>query len=113
MPTIHTLSGVIRLPPIKTQEPRPARLGKSSQHAIEEINGYIAIRDDLLAQAEEVTTPGALQRAAIANDLVESCLRPVRRPYEAQFLPELDAARERKRCTAARVRITELGLVKR
>ena len=114
MPSTHTLSGTIGRPQIEAQEPRPARIvaRKSSQHAIEEINGYIAIRDGLLAQAERVTTSEAVQRAAIANDLVEDCLRTVRRPYEAQFLPELDATRERKRCAAAKVRIAELSTAK-
>lgn len=114
MPSTHTFSGPIGRPQIKREEPRPARLvaRKSSQQAIEEINGYIAIRDGLLAQAEEVTTSQALQRAAIANDLVENCLRPVHQPYEAQFLPEFDAARERKRCAAVKVRIAELGAVR-
>jgi hypothetical protein len=114
MPSTHTFSSPTARPQIKREEPRPARLvaRKSSQQAIEEINGYIAIRDGLLLQAEKVTTGEALQRAAIANDLVENCLRPIRQPYEAQFLPEFDAARERERCAAAKVRIAELGAVK-
>jgi hypothetical protein len=114
MPSTHTFSGPIGRPQIEREEPRPARLvaHKSSQQAIEEINSYIAIRDGLLLQAEKVTTGEALQRATMANDLVENCLRPVRQPYEAQYLPEFDAARERKRCAAAKVRIAELGAIK-
>ena len=79
------------------------------QHAIEEINAYMAIRDSLLAQAEALTTPSVLKRANLVNDFVETCLRPARSPYEAQCLPEADAVRERRRCQAVKIRIAELG----
>jgi hypothetical protein len=78
------------------------------EYAIEEINAYIAIRNNLLAEAEETTTNGILRRLCLANDFVESCLKPVRSPYETQFLPEPDADRERKRCAAIRARISQL-----
>jgi hypothetical protein len=83
---------------------------RSSKHAVEEINAYIAVRDGLLVEAEEITTRAALDRVTIANEFVETCLRPARSPYEAQCLVETDAIRERKRCAAVKVRIAELRL---
>ncbi len=82
----------------------------SSKHALEEINAYIAVRDCLLVEAEAVTTRARLDRVTIANEFVETCLRPARSPYQAQCLVETDAIRERKRCAAVKVRIAELRL---
>jgi|SRR5438067_823129 len=65
-----------------------------SKSAADEINAYIAIRDNLLLEAEEITTRIRLDRLAVANELVETCLRPARSPYEAQCLAENDAVRE-------------------
>ena len=86
----------------------PAERG-SSKEAITEINSYIAIRDMYLAEAEEVTTEERLHRVTVANDLVASYVKPARSPYEAQHLPEADAARERKRCEHVKSRIAELA----
>jgi hypothetical protein len=85
--------------------------GASSKYAIAEINAYIAIRDNLLAEAEGEPTSKSIKRAGLANDLVETCLKTPRSPYEAQYLPEQDAARERSRCAAAKVRIAKLQSV--
>ena len=82
----------------------------SSNQAVEEINAYIAVRDVLLVEAEEVTTLAGLDRLTIANKFAETCLRLARSPYEAQCLAETDAIRERKRCAAVKVRIAELRL---
>ena len=79
-----------------------------SDYAVAEINAYIAIRDQLLEEAEKMHTTVELASAALVNDFVESCLKPARSPYEAQCLPEKDAIRERKRCEAVRIRIAEL-----
>ena len=79
-----------------------------SQYAVDEINAYIAIRDNWLAEAEATTTSANLRRLILANDFVQSCLKPARSPYEAQYLPERDADRERKRCAAVKIRIAEL-----
>jgi hypothetical protein len=76
--------------------------------AAAEINAYIAIRDELLAEAEELRTRAKLDSASVANDFVQNCLNPARRPYAAQYLPESDAARQRKRCDAVRNRIAKL-----
>lgn len=93
----------------------PAKLGaskitESSSPAciIEEINTFIAIRDYLLTAAEASKTQQQINRARLANEVVEKCLRPARHPYEAQSLPEADAIRERKRCLAAKSRIEKL-----
>ncbi|HME88727.1 MAG TPA: hypothetical protein VKE30_05900 [Chthoniobacterales bacterium] len=79
-----------------------------SAYSIAEINAYIAIRDQLLAEAEEQCTSAKLASATLANDFVEGCLQPARSPYEAQCLPETDASRERKRCETVRDRIAQL-----
>ena len=79
-----------------------------SNYAIGEINAYIAIRDELLAEAEEVKTSSKLASLAIANNFVETCLTPARSPYQAQYLPQTDAMRERQRCDEIKLRITDL-----
>lgn len=79
-----------------------------SAYSLAEINAYIAIRDQLLTEAEEVHTSAKIASTALANDFVEGCLKPARPPYEAQCLPESDAVRERKRCEAIRQRIAQL-----
>ena len=79
-----------------------------SAYSVAEINAYIAIRDQLLAEVEEIHTSAKLASTALANDFVEGCLEPARSPYQAQCLPESDAVRERKRCEAVRNRIAQL-----
>src|SRR5256885_4266588 len=79
-----------------------------SVYSIAEINAYIAIRDQLLVEAEEQRTREKLASTALANEFVEGCLKPARTPYEGQSLPESDAVRERKRCEAIRERIAQL-----
>ena len=83
---------------------------RTSACIIEEINTFIAIRDYLLTAAEASKTQEQINRASLANEVVETCLRPARHPYEAQSLPEVDAIRERKRCHAAKSRIAKLKL---
>lgn len=73
-----------------------------------EIHAYLAARNLLLRDAEVNTNETNLQRAAAANDFAESCLRPARSPYEAQALPETEAARERQHCKAVRMRLAKL-----
>ena len=79
-----------------------------SVYSAAEINAYISIRDELLAEAEELHTKAKLAATELANDFVVGCLKPRRSPYEAQFLPESDAIRERERCEAVRDRIAQL-----
>jgi hypothetical protein len=79
-----------------------------SVYSITEINAYIAIRDQLLDEAEKLHTTAKIASTALANDFVEGCLKSPRPPYEAQCLPEKDAIRERKRCASVRARIAEL-----
>jgi len=79
-----------------------------SAYSVTEINAYIAIRDQLLDEAEKVHTTAKLASTALANDFVDGCLKPGRTPYEAQCLSESDAVRERKRCEVVRDRIAEL-----
>lgn len=79
-----------------------------SVYSIAEINAYIAIRNDLLAEAEELRTGAKLAATELANDFVFGCLKPARSPYQEQCLPESDAIRERKRCEAVRERIAQL-----
>jgi len=79
-----------------------------SAYSVAEINAYIAIRDQLLAEAEELRTAAKLASTALANDFVLGCLQPARPPYGAQCLPEEDAIRERKRYEVVRNRIAQL-----
>jgi hypothetical protein len=79
-----------------------------SAYSVAEINAYIAIRDQLLREAEELHTSAKIASTVLANDFVEGCLQPARPPYESQCLPEQDAIRERKRCETVRARIAEL-----
>ena len=79
-----------------------------SVYSVAEINAYIAIRDQLLDEAEKLHTTAKIASTALANDFVEGCLKPARSPYDAQCLPEPDAARERERCEAVRERLTRL-----
>ena len=92
------------------RESRPANLTPEfgSAYSIAEINAYIAIRDQLLDEAEKLHSSTKLASTQLANDFVEGCLKPSRSPYEAQCLPEPDAVRERQRCEAVRARIEEL-----
>lgn len=76
--------------------------------AITEIHAYLAARNLVLREAEENTTELNLRRAAAANEFAETCLRPARSPYEAQALPEAEAARERQHCQAVKLRLAEL-----
>lgn len=98
------------LPAAKT-EPRTAPTISSafgSVYSVAEIKAYIAIRDQLLAEAEKLHTTAKIASTVLANDFVEGCLKPGRPPYEEQCLPEKDAIRERERCEAVRARIAEL-----
>ena len=81
---------------------------RMTSYVVDEINAYVAIRDIALAEAEKEPNSVNLERARIANDFVENCLKPARSPYEAQHLPEPDAARERERCQAVKVRLSLL-----
>jgi hypothetical protein len=82
--------------------------GKNSKYIVDEINAYIAIRDGLMVEAEQMRTRAKLDSVMIANDFVEVCLKPARPAYKAQHLPEADAVRERKRCQAVKARVAEL-----
>jgi hypothetical protein len=88
--------------------PKPA----GSDEVVKEINAYIAIRDELLAEAEQIMTRAKIDSVTVANDFVTTCLKPARSPYQAQCLPEADAIRERKRCEAIKTRLREMaGLI--
>lgn len=92
----------------KSKSPPLLSSAFGSAYSVAEINAYIAIRDQLLAEAERLHSSEKLASTALANDFVEGCLKPVRPPYDAQCLPESDAVRERKRCEAVRDRIVQL-----
>jgi len=82
--------------------------GSDSNPAITEIHAYLAARNLVLREAEENTTELNLRRATSANEFAENCLRPARSPYQAQALPEAEAARERQHCQAVKLRLAEL-----
>jgi hypothetical protein len=97
--------------PAAKRESRPTPTLSSafgSVYSVAEINAYIAIRDQLLAEAEKRHSTEKIASTALANDFVEGCLKPARAPYEGQCLPESDAIRERKRCETVRARIAQL-----
>jgi hypothetical protein len=79
-----------------------------SKDIVDEIHAYIAIRDELLAEAERIMTRAKIDSVSVANDFVATCLKPALSPYQAQCLPESDAVHERKRCEAVKARIREL-----
>jgi len=81
----------------------------ASQNAHDEIGAYIAIRNILLADAEKSPTSEAIASLAVANDVVETCLRPACPPYQAQHLSETQAVRERKACQKVKQRIAQLS----
>src|SRR6266480_405149 len=110
-PTQQPRSSIVR-PAFKRTKTRPATWS-STRHAMstyiaDEIRAYATIRDLALAEAEKLTNLLNLQRVRIANDFVEDALKPARPPYESQHLPEGDAARERQRCEAVKVRLSLL-----
>src|SRR5689334_21803917 len=91
-------------------KPQPAKAlqHQTYEYVIGEINAFIAIRDELLVEAEEKKTASKLDSLIVANNFVESCLTPARSPYQVQFLPEPDTKRERKRCEQIKRRVAEL-----
>jgi hypothetical protein len=89
------------------QPTRPSEL-KMTSYIVDEINAYVAIRDIALAEAEKEPSSINLERVRIANDFVANCVKPAKAPYAAQHLPETDAARERGRCQAVKVRLSLL-----
>ncbi len=88
---------------MRKSPPAPA-----ADYASGEIHAYLAARDLLLREAEADTTESHLRRAWAANELAESWLRPARSPYQEQSLSEAEAARERLRCSAVKVRLAQL-----
>jgi hypothetical protein len=92
----------------KSRQPATLTSAFGSVYSVAEITAYIAIRDDLLAEAEKLQTGAKLAATELANDFVFGCLKSARPPYEAQYLPESDAVRERKRCEVVRARIEQL-----
>ena len=88
---------------------KPANSFRSdSSLATAEIHAFIATRDLALAEAERHLSSNALNRAFLANELVQNFLAPARSPYEAQSLAESEAAAERKRCDLVARRLTQL-----
>lgn len=80
----------------------------AASYASVEIHSYLAARDLFLREAEANTIDANLRRAWAANEFAESCLGPARSPYQAQALPEAEAARERQRCHAVKLRLAQL-----
>src|SRR5690349_9631304 len=94
--------------PEETQTRSSDHAQVESEEVRGEIQAYAVIRDRLVSDAEVNTSVDTLRRAAIANDLLESCLRRPRSPYQAQYLWPRKAARERERCRAVKMRIAAL-----
>jgi hypothetical protein len=104
----------LRRPTSTVLAPRPRAAASTSSsrygspQASAEIHAYIAARDIALADAERNVTRTTLNRAFLANELVQNFLKPARSAYSSQSLPEGEAATERKRCDAAQRRIAQL-----
>lgn len=79
-----------------------------NRHATAEIGAYVEIRERALADAERTPSEAMLARVETANAFVLSCLTSARSPYQAQCLNEVDAAQERKRCEAVKLRVARL-----
>lgn len=94
-------------PSAKTQRPQGST-PTPTDYVIGEINAFIAIRDELLVEAEEAKTRSKLDSVILANDFVETCLTPSGPPYENQNLPEADATRERQRCQDIKKKVANL-----
>jgi len=112
MQLAHKLLRPTVLPTFHPQQSQPKAAAPAGfrmlSYVLDEINAYVVIRDIAVAEAEKNTTAVNLERVRIANDFVENCLTPAQSPYEAQRLPEADAARERGRCQAVKVRMSLL-----
>jgi hypothetical protein len=106
MPVTHKLTK--DFPETGHESPRKSTRSVGSKEAIAEIGAYIAIRDQLLEEAEEIATRAKIDSAEVANNFVMTCLRPARAAYQSQCLPEGDAERERKHCEAVNARLAEL-----
>jgi hypothetical protein len=91
-----------------SKTPTRRREPANSEYVIGEINAFIAIRDELLAEVEEVKTEYKLYSLIVANNFVETCLTPARSPYDMQVLPEADALRERERCEEIKRRVQDM-----
>ncbi len=103
------------LPPRKIKKNRSAKISTSTSApfqecnaAAEEIHSFIAVRDLLLAEAEELTNEANLHRLWMANEFAARCLEPARAPYQMQCLSPVEATVERRRCQAVNVRIAQL-----
>lgn len=88
--------------------PAKALKAPATDPVAEEIFSFIAVRDLLLAEAEDLTTDASLHRVWMANEFAERCLEPARPPYQAQSLPIAEANFERRRCKTVKVRIAQL-----
>ncbi len=105
------LANPIQRRAIISSKRRLPKAAPASPEATTEINAYIAIRDELFAEAEQLRTSAKLESASAANDFVLVCLRPARSPYQAQCLPEREAVRERERCETVKSRIAQLRMI--
>lgn len=108
MPLTHAPT---RVPINSPKRARPSTKPNGGKDVVDEINAYIAIRDELLAEAEQIMTRAKIDSVGVANDFVATCLKPARSPYQAQCLAETDAVRERKRCEAVKARLRELAVL--
>src|SRR5688572_32979075 len=112
-PTQQRRSSIVRPTFKRAKAVQPANWSSTrlamSTYVADEIQAYATIRDLALAEAEKVTNTLNLERARIANEFVENTLKPAKSPYDAQRLPEGEAARERQRCEAVKVRLSLLN----
>lgn len=101
LPSRRTKAGSVKPAANKASEP-------TANAVTEEIYSFLAVRDLLLAEAEDLTTEASLHRVWMANEFAERCLEPTRPPYQSQNLPGPEALAERQRCKTIKLRIAEL-----
>jgi hypothetical protein len=81
---------------------------QGSSEASAEIHAYMSARDMAVSEAERRPSELTLNRAFLANEVVERCLKFTRSPYQAQCLPAVEASQAQQRCEAVKRLIQQL-----
>jgi hypothetical protein len=81
---------------------------QGSAEASSEIHAYMSARDMALSDAESRPSDLTLNRAFLANEVVEGCLKSARSPYQAQCLPQSELLQAQTRCEAVKRRLQQL-----
>jgi hypothetical protein len=110
-PTLSPRSNIFSRGIARSAARRPATSpyrAEGSAEASTEIQAYMSARDMALSEAERGPSDLSLNRAFLANEIVERCLKFARTPYQAQCLPEGETSRAQGRCEAVKHRLQQL-----